>query len=108
MITKQHEVKRTRSQNNASGGLTSLASTLLVPGRPSGPPYLHSMYKWLEFSLTSSLYLHGIKLICVINTILMGCSRKNPYPPTSLADGILEILVGGGGQRPWKSRQEGG
>ena len=25
-------------------GLTSLASTLLVPGRPSDPPYLHSVY----------------------------------------------------------------
>ena len=25
-------------------GQTSLASTLLVPGRPSGPPYLHSVY----------------------------------------------------------------
>ena len=25
-------------------GLTSLASTLLVPGRLSGPPYLHSVY----------------------------------------------------------------
>ena len=27
---------------------------------------------------------------------------------TSLTDGILEILAGGGGQRLWKSRQEGG
>ena len=45
MITQQQRVKRTRSQNR---GLTSLASTLLVPGRPSGPPYLHSVYEQME------------------------------------------------------------
>ena len=30
-------------------GLTSLASTLLDPGRPSGPPYLHSVYNSNHF-----------------------------------------------------------
>lgn len=30
-------------------GLTSLASTLLVPGRPSCPPYLHSVYMSITF-----------------------------------------------------------
>ena len=38
-------------------------------------------------------------------TFVLGYSRKNPHPPT---DGILEILAEGGGQRPWKSRREGG
>ena len=32
-------------------------------------------------------------LIYCVNDFLMGCSRKNPHPPT---DGILEILAGGG------------
>ena len=43
----------TQSQKDAKSnqsirGLTSLTSTLLVPGRPSGPPYLHSVYSMVR------------------------------------------------------------
>ena len=36
-------------------------------------------------------------LIYCVNDFFMGCSRKNPHPPT---DGILEILAGGGVKDP--------
>ena len=34
-------------KTQGKAGLTSLAFTQLGPGRPSGPPYLHSVYAWV-------------------------------------------------------------
>ena len=43
-------------------GLTSLASTLLDPGRPSGPPYLHSVYSYanMKHACKTSAHAQGL------------------------------------------------
>ena len=54
----RNDYTTTQSQKDAQSkqsirGLTSLASTLLVPGRPSSPPYLHSVYKFPDYKFSA-------------------------------------------------------
>ena len=52
--------------------------------------------------------VYSQKLMLISYCFTNGLFQKKSTPPPSLTDWILEILAGVGGQRPWKSRQEGG
>ena len=52
--------------------------------------------------------VYSQKLMLISYCFNNGLFQKKSTPPPSPTDGILEILAGGGVQRPWKSRQEGG
>ena len=74
--TRSHNVTIKTNREKPRWGLTSLASTLLVPGRPSGPPYLHSVYyrfcsdSFLSISLLLVSGYYTISLLFPINSHL--------------------------------------